>query len=481
MVCEPNEKEKRERLEISQPPDYTDEPMSLSPPPGHSPDAPRRTIGWFTAACVLVSNIIGGGIFTTTGFLARDIGDPLLMLALWFLGALVALAGATAYAELGAAYPQAGGDYLYLREAYGALPAFLSGWTSFTIGFGAAIAASSVGFASYLSRVLPLEEQQSIFETGLALGLVWCLTAVHAAGVGAGGLLQRLLTTAKLAALGVLIVGGFLFGSGAWEHLAVRSIPAGASLGSAAVAFIFVMYCYLGWNVVGYIAGEIAEPTRTLPRIMIGGTAFVAAIYLSLNVLYLYALPMAQLAEPPILPVAEKAAAALWGPAAARWIALLLALSLAGGVSAMMWAGPRVCWAMAKDGVLSPWLAGLHESSAVPVRAMLIQALWASVLIVTGTFEQLVIYSGVVLAAFVLLVLGAVIRLRRHKPGLPRPYLVPFYPWLPGILMIGAGGLVGSSILQHPMESLLGLATVLAGLPFYRIWSKLRHARPMPS
>ncbi len=433
--------------------------------------APAR-ISWFTAACVLVSNIIGGGIFTTTGFLARDLGDPILILSLWLLGALVALAGAMAYAELGASYPHAGGDYLYLREAYGPLPAFLSGWTSFTIGFGASIAASSVSFSSYLLRALPLGEEHPVVETGLALGLVWCFTAVHAAGLAAGGLLQRLLTTAKVAALGLLILGGFLFGTGTWDHLSVRLIPADAGPGSTAIAFIFVMYCYLGWNVVGYIAGEIAEPAKTLPRIMIGGTAFVAIVYLLLNLLYLYALPMAQLAEPPILPVAEKAAAALWGPTAVRWLALLLALSIAGGVSAMMWAGPRVYWVMATDGVLSPWLAVLHATSVVPVRAMLLQAVWASVLILTGTFEQLVIYSGVVLAAFVLLVLGAVIRLRHRAPDQPRPYRVPLYPWFPGILMIGAMGLVGNSVLQRPVESLLGLATVLAGLPLYFIWRK---------
>jgi APA family basic amino acid/polyamine antiporter len=227
------------------------------------------------------------------------------------------------------------------------------------------------------------------------------------------------------------------------------------------------MYCYLGWNVAGYIASEIADPVRTLPRIMIGGTACVALVYLLLNLVYLYALPVTTLAEPPVLPVAEKAAAALWGPTVARWLAALLAVSIAGAVSAMVWAGPRVTWAMARDGVLTPWLARLHPRTHVPVRAIVLQSGWASLLILTGTFEQLVVYSGVVLAAFTALTVGTIFRLRHKAPHLIRPYRVPFYPWLPGLLIGGALGLVLYSVHQRPTESALGLATVLAGLPLY--------------
>lgn len=440
-----------------------------SPVDRHEP-AGRRQVGWFTATCVLVSNIIGGGIFTTTGFMARDLGDPVLILALWVVGAGFALAGAMSYGELGAALPQAGGDYVYLRRAYGSLAGFLSGWTSFTIGFGAAIAASAVSFASYFLRVAPIADDNGWAAKGLALLLLWSLTAVHAAGVGAGGRLQRVLTTTKVLAILGLVLGGLSLGSGSWKNFTVRAPDADPGIGALMVALIFVMYSYLGWNVAGYIAGEIAEPGRTLPRIMIGGTAFVGAMYLLLNLVYLYALPVTSLAQPPVLPVAEKAAAALWGPASGRFVAALLCLSIAGAVSAMVWAGPRVYWAMARDGVFASWFAVLDGTTGAPVRAILLQSGWASLLILTSTFEQLVIYSGLVLAVFTAFTVGALIVLRRRQPDLPRPYRVPLYPALPGLLVVLSLIIVGYSLVQRPIESALGLATVLAGIPLYFVW-----------
>ncbi len=446
--------------------------MRESHGPAHADGRPPRQVGWFTAACLLVSNIIGGGIFTTTGFLARDLGDPTLILSLWVVGALLALAGAMSYSELGAALPQAGGDYVYLRQSYGPLFGFLSGWASFTVGFGAAIAASSVSFASYFLRVMPLAEDTGLVAKGLALALVWCLTIVHAAGVGTGGRLQRVLTTIKVTAIVVLILGGLGLGTGSWTHFNATAPNAATSLGSIIVALIFVFYTYLGWNVAGYIAGEIVDPGRTIPRIMIGGTVFVASLYLLLNLVYLYALPVTALAQPPLLPVAEKAAAALWGPMAARLVAVMLCVSIAAGVSAMVWAGPRVYWAMARDGVFASYFATINQTSGVPMRAILLQSAWASLLILTGTFEQLVIYSGLVLAAFSALTVGAVIVLRRRNPGLARPFRVPFYPLTPIVFIACLLLIVGYSLIHRPIESALGIATVLAGLPLYWLWRK---------
>ncbi|MEP6887676.1 MAG: amino acid permease [Nitrospirales bacterium] len=436
------------------------------------PSAAHSKIGWFTATCLLVSNMIGGGIFTTTGFMARDLGDPILIVSLWIVGALLAMAAAMSYSELPAAMPRAGGDYMYLRHAYGPFIGFLSGWTSFTVGFGAGIAAASVSFASYALRVVPLADDQSLTSQTVALALVWIMTAVHAAGTGAGGRLQRVLTTTKVVAIILLIFGGFLFGHGSWDHVAESSSTTTPRMGPLMVALIFVIYTYLGWNVVGYIAGEIADPQRTIPRIVIGGTAFVALLYVSLNLVYLYALPVTTLAQPPILPVAEKAAAALWGPASATLVAAFLCVSIAGGVSAMVWAGPRVYWAMAADGVFPSFFKTLTSTTGVPVRAIVLQSAWTSILILTGTFEQLVICSDFVLSVFTALTLGAVIILRHRQPALPRPYQTPLYPMLPCVPIVILVLIIGYSLLHRPLESALGTAIVLSGIPCYVLWRK---------
>ncbi len=433
--------------------------------------SPAR-IGWFTAACVLVSNIIGGGIFTTTGLLARDLGDPLIILMLWCIGGLFAVGGAMIYGELGSMLPHAGGDYVYLREAYGPLISFLSGWTSFTIGFGAAVAASSITFSSYALRLIPLDELGGWTAKGLSLSLLWTVTLLHSRGLATGGRLQRLLTTTKVIAVGIFIFAG-LFASG--SHFPAL-MPSGAmarpALGATAIGLVIVIYCYLGWNVASYIAAEIKDPLRTLHRVMIGGTAFVSSLYLLLNVVYLSALSIAELAQEPIVPVAEKAAAALWGPASARVVAGLLSLSIAGAVSAMVWAGPRVYWAMARDGAISPWLAQLDPRTGVPVRAILFQSIWASVLILTGTFEQLLVYSGLVLALFTALSLSTIFRLRRRSAGASDIYRSPCYPLLPAILVTGTLSLVCYSLMERPTESVNGVATVLIGIPLYYYWRR---------
>jgi basic amino acid/polyamine antiporter, APA family len=269
-----------------------------------------------------------------------------------------------------------------------------------------------------------------------------------------------------------LILGGFMLGAGSWTNLAVRAADAGSGLGPVVVSLIFVLYTYTGWNVAGYIAGEIADPGRTIPRIIIGGTTFVAAIYLLLNVIYLYALPVTALAQPPLLPVAEKVAAALWGPTSARLVSVLLCISIAGAVSAMVWAGPRVYYAMARDGLFAAFFEATGRTSGAPVRAILLQSVWSSLLILTGTFEQLVIYSGLVLTAFTALSVGAVVVLRWRDPELARPYRVPFYPLVPGLFIAASLVIVGYSLIQRPIESALGVATILSGVPLYWLWRK---------
>lgn len=436
-------------------------------------------VGGFTAACVLVSNVVGSGIFSTTGFLARDLGDPPLILSLWLLGGLLALAGAMSYSELGAALPEAGGDYVYLREAYGPLTGFLSGWASFTVGFGAAMAAAAASFASYFLQLVPLAPESGPAAKAVAVALVWALTAVHVAGVGPGGFVQRLLTSSKVAAVLLLVVGGLAYGEGSWDHLAEAGPAAGP--GAPVVGLIFILYAYTGWNVAGYIAGEVAEPRRLLPRIMVGGTLFVMALYLLLNLLYFYALPVSGLAAPPLLPVAEKAASALLGRPGALLVGVTLCVSIAGAVSAMVWAGPRVYLAMARDGLLPAAFSRTGRTTGVPGRAIVLQTAWTTVLILSGTFEELVVYSGVVLAAFSALTVGALIVLRRRRPSIPRPYRVPLYPWVPGLFIAACLVIVGYSLVARPGEAALGAATILAGLPLYLVWGRRARTGPPAS
>ena len=439
--------------------------------PSHSQSKAQR-IGWFTASCLLVSNIIGGGIFTTTGLMARDLGDPLLILLLWAIGGVFAIGGAMVYGELGSRLPHSGGDYVYLRETYGSLVAFLSGWTSFTIGFGAAVAASAISFSAYALRVIPIEDDGGWGAKGLSLGLLWVVTLIHCGGLTGGGRLQRLITSTKVLAIGALILGGLSASTAQWDLLSTRPSDVHPTPGSIAIALVIVTYCYLGWNVAGFIATEIENPQRTLPRVMIGGTAFVATIYVLLNVVYLSALSISALAQEPIVPVAEKSSAALWGPASGRFVAAILCLSIAGAVSAMTWAGPRVYWAMAHDGIISSWLARRDPHTGVPTRAILCQTLWASLLILSGTFEQLLVYSGMILAFFMALTLSAIFPLRARATQDTTLYRIPFYPVLPALLVIGALTIVCTSFLQRPMQALYGTITVLAGLPLYLYWKR---------
>ncbi|NWF71728.1 MAG: amino acid permease [Nitrospirae bacterium] len=441
-------------------------------------DSPRselpRRIGIFTAGCLLVSNVVGSGIFTTTGFMARDLGNPWLILAIWFFGALLALAGALSYSELGAALPVAGGEYAYLRRAYGPLVGFLSGWMSFTVGFSAAIAAGAMSFAAYLLQIAPFHSENGFLSTGIALILIWVVTAFHLAGVWSSGFLQRLLTILNIGAILILVVGVLMVGKGNWSYYSLSAPDITPGFGVTMVSLIFVIYAYSGWNAAAYVAGEIVDPGRSIPRAMIGGTLFVGLLYLVVNGVYLYALPVTELGQPPILPVANKVAAALLGSAGTLLVTVLLCLSIAGAVSAMVWAGPRVYYAMAQDGLIPSLFANTPGMHQAPINAILLQSLWASVLILSGSFERLVIYSGTVLTIFSALAVGALLILRRQEPTLPRPYRTPLYPFVPAFYLLVSIVIVGTALYERPVEGGLGIATVLAGTPLYLLWQRFR-------
>jgi basic amino acid/polyamine antiporter, APA family len=450
-----------------------------------------RDVGLATATSIVIANVIGSGIFTTPGFLARDLGSPTALLGIWVLGAILALAGALSYSELGAAYPEAGGEYVYLREAYGPLVAFVNGWLCFFASFSAPIAAACIGVAAYLSPFAPGFSPDYLLASAdvaghhwtlsgaqvAALGVLWMATFVHITGVKRGGSFQVVLTTGKVLALAALVVLGLLLGTGDWGHF--RSGPQGllppGALRNLPVSLIFVLYCYSGWNAAAYIAGEVREPHKTIPRSLLTGTAIVTVLYIGLNILFLYALPISGMSG--VLQIGDKAAAALFGPVASRMVALIMALSIFASASAMILAGPRVYFAMASDGLFPARLAGVHERYQSPAWSITLQSLWASVLMLTGTFEQLIVYSGFVLVLFSALAVAAVIVLRVRQPDVWRPFRVPGYPFTPLLFVGFSAWILYFTLMSRPTESFWGIVTAAAGLPFYLYWSRSRHKK----
>lgn len=428
----------------------------------------RRTLGAGTAALIVVANTVGGGIFTTSGFVARDVGSPAWLIGLWVAGGLIALAGALSYAELGAAMPEAGGEYVYLREAYGLFVSYLSGWTSFFIGFSGAIAAAALAFAGYLHGFIPELDSVGWLSKVVALGALWSVTAIHVFGLGPGGAMQRVLTFGMIASIIALVVAAFAFGHGSAANFA-SSLPA---RGGAAISLIFILYAYSGWNAAAYLAGEIRMPQRSIPAALVGGLAIVTVLYLAMNAMYVYALPMSEMSG--VLMIAEKAAVAMFGPFASHLVAATLALALLGSVSAMVVAGPRVYFAMARDGLFPRSIGIVHPTCSTPVRAIVLQSAWASVLIVFfGAFEPLVVYTGFAITIFSAMAVAALIVLRIRRPDALRPFKVPGYPWIPGAYVTVSIWIVAVTVFSRPTETLLGLLTIVAGIPCYMITRRL--------
>jgi APA family basic amino acid/polyamine antiporter len=448
----------------------------------------QRNAGPFLAICLIIANVIGSGIYTTPGFLARDLRTPFAVLAVWIIGAVLAFAGALSYCELGAMFPEAGGEYVYLREAFGPLFGFLTGWASFVAGFSAPIGAATIGFAAYLSHFLPgLSPENILWKSSfgrfslhisagqiVALAVLWMLSLSHISGVRRGGQLQVLLTAIKVAAIVSLIVLGLLLGKGDWGNLyssAPGILPAGV-FSNGAVSLVFVLFSFSGWNAAAYIAGEIREPRKTLPLALIGGTAAVTVIYLGLNVVFLYALGIQGMSG--VLQVGEKASLVLFGPAATHVVAAMMAGSILASASAMIIAGPRVYFAMAKDGLFFKSAGTIHPAYRSPSASILWQAAWVSVLILSSAFEPLIVYSGFVLVLFSSMAVAAVVVLRARFPERPRPFRVPFYPWTPLIFIVFSLWILTYTLQARPVESASGVATVLAGLPLYFYWSRKR-------
>lgn len=463
--------------------------MSATPdaPAPSTPDALARRLGPFDAAAIIVSNVIGGGILFTPPQVAASVPSAPLFLLIWLAGGALAFAGALAYAELAAMTPRAGGEYVYLRRAFGPVAAFLTGWTSFVAGFSGAIATSAVVFAFYLGRFVPWSaEATPYFAVSLiprvltltvspraltAVGLIALMAAVHRRGVGPGRAIGNLLASLKVTALVAFVVMAVGFGVGDSHHLVSSSaVPATGWL----LALIPVMFTYSGWNAASYVAEEIREPGRNVPRALALGTAGVAVLYLALNAIYLYVWPVGELAaiKGSVLDVVAER---LLGSVAGNVMGVVALISLSASISAMTFAGPRVYFAMARDGAFLPAAGRVHPRYRTPAVAIVAQAIWSVVLVLAGdATDALVSYTGFALVLFSGVAVAALFVLRRQEPSAVRPYRTWGYPWLPGLYLLVSAGILVNGLLRQPGPTGAGLVVIVAGLPFYAWFTRRR-------
>jgi APA family basic amino acid/polyamine antiporter len=448
----------------------------------------ERRLGPLDAAAIVVSNVVGGGIFFIPVIVAGLVPSGWSMLAVWAGGGMLAFTGAMAYAELATLRPHAGGEYVYLREAFGRSAAFLTGWTSFVAGFSGAIAAGSVALAAYIGRFLPAAADQAPLLTLplpyvplvvsrqaiVAIAAIVALSTIHLHGSGRH--VHNLLAATKVIAITLFIAFGLSIGHGSWQHLSsVHPIDA-ASTGWL-LAFVPIMFAYSGWNAAAYVAEEIRDPGRNVPLALGLGTAGIVVMYLALNVVYLYALPIGDLATLPGERLTDLVAEQLFGVVAGNLLAVLTIVSIAASISAMVLAGPRVYYAMARDGVFLPFADRVHPRHRTPVLAIVAQAVWSSILVLSGTLTDLVAYTGFAVVLFAGVAVLALFVLRRREPGAHRPFRALGYPVAPAVFVIASLVMVVNEIWHNPGTSFAGLGVIAAGLPIFWLFDRARRAR----
>src|SRR5438876_2094134 len=430
-----------------------------------------RRLGLFSGTMAVVGGIIGGGIFRTPATVAERLGTPEAVLFAWVLGGAIALIGAFCWGELGQRRPRAGGGYVYLRETFGPLSAFLYGWTLVLVIATGAIAAVAVTFADYTLALLNLQHRYSV---PLAVAAIVFLAAINYVGVRPAAITQNIFTILKLTALATLVGAGLLLAAPSPPSAAPS--PPSAGLGAALVPILFT---YGGWQQTNFIAEEIVEPERNLPRALVLGVAIVVVVYLLANVAYLTVLGPTGLATS-TAPAAD-VMRVLLGPAAGTVIAAGIAVSTFGFLNLVILVTPRVLQAMAADGVFFPGLAALHPGYRTPTAAILVLAGWSIVLTLSGTFSQLVdyvafgdwIFFGLTVAGLF------VYRARDAQAGVKPPpgaFRVPAYPWTPALFVVAAGLVVASSVRSNPKNAAIGTGLLGLGIPVYAFWRARRGA-----
>ena len=441
-----------------------------------------RQLSLFDSSMIMMGIVIGSGIYVTTGIMAQSIPSVPLLLLAWIVGGLLTLAGALTYAELGAAMPQAGGQYVYLREAYGSLFGFLFGWILFLVYMTGGIAGLAAAFAEYFGIFFPsLSTKVKIFSKSLsisnlsfnlsvsagqlvAIAVIMLLSAVNYVGLVFGKIVQNIFTVVKIGTLILFILFGFSIGKTIPLDLSVN--PQGIGFGQLFVGFgialIAVSWAFDGWNNINFVAGEIKNPKRNLPLALFFGTLGITIMYILINIIYLSALPINQLTGE--VKIAEKASSILFGDFTTTIISVAVIVSIFGSINGSILAGPRVYYAMAIDGLFFQRVARVHPKFKVPGFAILVQAVWSCLLVLSGNFEQLITYTMFISFVFWIAATASVFKLRKKYPDLPRPYKTWGYPVVPIIFIVATSGILINTLIEKPLESLAGVGITLIGV-----------------
>ncbi|HVD93655.1 MAG TPA: amino acid permease [Vicinamibacterales bacterium] len=452
-----------------------------------------RGLGLFAAIAVVVGDVIGTGVFLKARVMTCNVGTPGLVVTVWVVGGLLSLAGALTYAELAARMPRAGGEYVFIREAYGRLWGFLYGWTRFFVASTGGLAGLAAGFAIFLNIVsegalgrfavtLP-GSQMSIGALPLvASAAIAIVTLVNCAAVSVGGRIASVLATLKVALVLGVGIGAFALARGDWAHYAMSG-AAGACEGVAAAArggfagfgaaMLGAMWAYNGWNEVTYVAGEVKDPQRNLPLAIVGGIGIIATLYVFANVAYFYVLaPAAVAGIPASSAVATQVVSTFLGPAAAGVMAGALAMSVFGSLQIVSLVSARIPYAMATDGVFFPFMARLSPRTCVPIRALVAQAAWGIVLVFSGSYDTITDYAIFAVLMFVILATASIFVFRRRPQEGDPGYRMWGYPVVPILFLMVAGWLVVNTVVTTPGRALAGVGFMLIGLPFYWYWTR---------
>ena len=449
-----------------------------------------RQLGLFDSTMVMMGIVIGSGIFLTTGIMAKSIPSAPLILLAWIVGGLLTFTGALTYAELGAAMPEAGGQYVYLKEAYGPLAGFLFGWILFLVYMTGGIAGLALAFSEYTGYLFsPLSTHNILLSFDINLfhktltyslsagqltgeGIITFLSLCNFLGVGFGKRIQNFVTVIKIGTICAIIILGFALGKSTVEDFSLN--PGGMNLSQLIIGFgvalVAVSWAFDGWNNVNFVAGEIKKPEKNLPKALFLGTLGVTLLYVLINYIYLCALPIPEMTG--VVRIAEKATASMFGNSTGIVISLAVIVSTFGSLNGSIMTGPRVYYAMAKDRLFFKQISKVHPKFHTPGAAILLQALWASLLTILGSFEQIFTFAMFAAIAFWVAAAASVFTLRKKYPMMKRPYKTWGYPFIPGLFILASTGILLNTLIEKTVESAAGIVLVLLGIPVYYYWRR---------